>query len=270
MRYIPLSSHTENHPALNAPLCNFICSCMGGFQLDWFLLLESNWKQFCIRVPWLVTWRRAESCNFPLKTSCSKWGWCFLPLDWVLFIAFFPGKSTSMGRSHGKLLFKVCGHSSPALEQKEHLRALTKGRPGQACQVSGEGRGGKGEEEEKPMRINAGEDKIPKLAWRGLAVNNHRGASPLTLRMGPKDLSKGQTLGWGRRAWVTGWIKGRDPGLMDQDFLERKKSLQKSCPDLSPQSCACPELPGLFPTPERIYLGTQDWIMLVIVWAFWT
>lgn len=266
MRYISLSSHFKNHPALNAPLCNFIWLVLGWINFSCWKATGNNFGLECRDLSFdMGGITRLSPPNVTQKTRLT------LPGSGLsVLIACSPGKSTSAGRSHGKLVFSVCGHVSPALEQKEHLRALTKEMPSQGEERRGEGKEGE-EERERPVRINAGEDKIPKLAWRGLAVIKHRRNSPSTVRMGPKDLSKGQTLGWGLRAWVIGWIKGRDPGLMSFPSRfpgEGKKSLQKSCPDLSPCSCTSPELTGLLPKPERIYLGTQDWIMLVIVWAF--
>lgn len=269
MWYIPLSSHFRNPPELNAPLCNFICSCMGGFGLGSFHSLESHWKQFCFRVPRFVIWHQAESCDFPLETSFSKRDWHFLAPDWVCSppaaLANPPPREGATANWISGCVVTFLLHWS-----RRSISELWQ-RGGQARLGECQGREEEGEEQkERTVRINAGEDKAPKLAWRGLAVSNRRGTSPLTLRMGPKDLSKGQTLGWGLRAWVIGWIKEEIQGwwASQQYFLERKKSLQKSCPDLSLLLCSCPELTGLLPKPERIFLDTQNRIMLVIVWVF--
>lgn len=130
---------------------------------------------------------------------------------------------------------------------------------GQARLGQGEGRGESGEEQEKRTLPNPGEEPWPLTAQttKGEPVPWHRG-------QGPKGLTK--ALGRGLRAWSIGWIKGREPGLMD--LPSSFPGEEKICPDLSLLSCACLEHTGLSPRSERIFLGTQGWIMSGFVWGF--
>lgn len=205
------------------------------------------------------------------QSVISNRDWCFLPLDWVCALsASLANPPPREGATAN--WFSMCVVTFLLHWSRRRISELWQ-RAGQArlgeCQGRGEGEE-RDEEEESPVRINAGEDKIPKLEWRGLAVNNHGGTSPWTLRMGPKDLSKEQTLGWGLRAWVIGWIKGRDPGLMG--FPSKFPGEEEISPEILPWPFSpllrLPRAHWSLLTPERIYLGTQDWIMLVIVWAF--
>lgn len=221
MRYIPLSSQFKNQPALNAPLCNFICSCMGGLGLDSFLLLESNWKQFCIRVPRFVIGHRAESRDFPLKTPRSKWGWCLLVLSsvWSLPapLANPPPRegATATWISMCVLTFLLhCSRRSISELWQRRGQAKLGERWGE--ERRGEGAGEEGEEEEeRPVRINAGEDKILKLACRGLAVNN-QGNQSLDTEDGATGLVRGTDTWLGTESlsyWLDKGKRSRADGL---------------------------------------------------------
>jgi len=59
------------------------------------------------------------------------------------------------GRSRGRLLLPACGHISHALEQQERLRTQERKR--------GPPRVGEEERAARRARVNAGEDKSPKL-----------------------------------------------------------------------------------------------------------
>ena len=157
----------------------------GWFGLDSFHLLESNWKQFSIRVLRFIIWHQAESCDFPFETSYSEWDRCFLASDWKsLFTAPFPSKSASTGRSQGRLSLNVCGRISHALEQKEHLRSLKKERPSQCG-----GRRESGKECEGKCRRSVSQARMKRLGHK--LLRQPRGNQSLAIADGAKGLAEG-------------------------------------------------------------------------------